>query len=71
MRSVFADNEPVATALKNFTFKLATPAADKIGWEFKESEDFLTGQLRKLLLSMAGNAGHKEQVPRNRRIDRM
>lgn len=62
MRSVFAENDSVASALKSFTLKLATPAAETIGWEFHQTEDFLTGQLRKLLIGMAGNAGHKEQV---------
>lgn len=62
MRSIFADNDSISSALKNFTLKLATPAAEKIGWEFQQNEDFLTGQLRKLLIGMAGNAGHKEQV---------
>lgn len=38
--------------------KLVSPAVEKLGWEFKPNEDYLTGQLRKLLIAMAGNAGH-------------
>jgi len=59
IRSVFADNEEVAAGLKKFTLKLITPAVEKIGWDFKDGEDYLTIQLRKLLISMAGGAGHE------------
>jgi hypothetical protein len=38
---------------------LSSPAADKIGWEFKADEDYLTVQLRKLLISMSGLAGNE------------
>lgn len=58
LRSVFAQNEPVAASLKQFTQKLAGPAAEQIGWEFKPNEDYLVIQLRKLLIAMAGNSGH-------------
>jgi hypothetical protein len=49
--------------LKKFTLALASPAAEKIGWEFKADEDYLTVQLRKLLIGMAGFAGHERWVP--------
>jgi hypothetical protein len=49
--------------LKKFTLALASPAAEKIGWEFKSDEDYLTVQLRKLLIGMAGFAGHERWVP--------
>jgi len=39
--------------------KLVTPAPEKVGWEFRADEDYLTGQLRKLLIAMAGEAGHE------------
>jgi hypothetical protein len=58
LRSIFAGDGPVAAGLKKFVLTLVTPAAEEIGWEFKESEDYLTGQLRRLLISMAGHAGH-------------
>lgn len=57
LRSVFSQNEAVAEGLKKFTKTLAAPAAEKIGWEFQPNEDYLTVQLRKLLIAMAGNAG--------------
>jgi hypothetical protein len=62
LRSIFTGNEPVATGLKKFVLNLVTPAAEEIGWEFKEGEDYLTGQLRRLLISVAGQAGHTGQV---------
>lgn len=59
LRSVFADNEVVAGALKKFILQLATPAAENLGWEFSGNEDYLTGQLRNLLIGMVGSAGHE------------
>jgi len=59
LRSVFSQNEQVAEGLKKFTLNLVAPAAEQIGWEFQPNEDYLTVQLRKLLIGMAGNAGHK------------
>lgn len=58
-RSVFSDNKEVSAALKQFALKLVSPATEKIGWDFPEGEDYLTGQLRKLLLSYAAGAGHE------------
>ena len=56
---MFSRNEDVAAGLKRFALGLATPAAEKIGWEFKSHEDYLTVQLRKLLIAMVGFAGHE------------
>ena len=60
IRSIFADNKALAAGLRVFTARLVTPATEKIGWEFAPSEDYLTGQLRALLLSTAGSAGHEK-----------
>jgi Ras-related protein Rab-1A len=62
LRSVFAANEEIATGLKNYVRKLVTPATENIGWEFKQGDDFLTGQLRQLLISSAGSSGHEGYV---------
>lgn len=56
---MFSQNEDVAGGLKKFALELATPAVEKIGWDFKPEEDYLTVQLRKLLISMAGFAGNE------------
>ena len=36
-----------------------SPAAEAVGWEFRDDEEWLTGQSRKLLLAMAAGAGHE------------
>lgn len=59
VKSVFSEDTEIANALKAFTLKLIGPAVAKIGWEFPENENYLTGQLRALLLSSAGNNGDK------------
>ena len=58
IRSVFATDESIAAGLKSFTLKLSSRAAESIGWEPRPDEDYLTGQLRRLLIRMAGNASH-------------
>ncbi|PKY03975.1 putative aminopeptidase [Aspergillus campestris IBT 28561] len=67
LRSVFSQNETVTAGLKKFTRELASPAADKLGWEFQANEDYLTVQLRKLLIGMAGVAGHEGIVAEAKR----
>ncbi|KAJ5044098.1 hypothetical protein NUH16_000895 [Penicillium rubens] len=67
IRSVFSQNEKVAEGLKQFTLKLASPAAERTGWEFKPGEDYLIVQLRKLLIGMVCNAGHEGFVSEAKR----
>ena len=62
VRSIFFEDEAVATGLKNFTIQLVTPATEEIGWEFNPDESYLRGQLRALLLTTAGNAGHEKTI---------
>lgn len=50
--------------LKKFTLNLVAAETEKIGWDFRPDEDFLTGQLRALLITAAGDAGHKKYVAR-------
>lgn len=59
LRSVFSQSESVAAGLKKFALNLATPATESIGWDFKPDENYLTVQLRKLLIAMSGNAGNE------------
>jgi len=59
VRSNFSEVPSVVNGLRAFTLKLVTPAVEKVGWEFKSGEDFLTGQLRGLLISQAGTVGHE------------
>ena len=60
IRSIFADNKALTTGLRVFTLRLIAPATEKIGWDFAPGEDYLAGQLRALLLSTAGSAGHEK-----------
>ncbi|KAF2219338.1 peptidase family M1-domain-containing protein [Elsinoe ampelina] len=62
IRSIFADDEAISNGLRTFTLKLISPATEKIGWTFESNEDYLTGQLRALLISSAGLAGHESTV---------
>ncbi len=52
----------MAEGLRQFALKLTSAATDKIGWDFAQSDDYLTGQLRALLLQTAGLAGHEFTV---------
>ena len=59
VRSVFSSNEQISSAMNKLTLKLVSPAAEKVGWQFSDHEDYLTGQMRRLLLSVAAGAGHE------------
>ncbi|KAH8656940.1 aminopeptidase-like protein [Tricladium varicosporioides] len=67
VKSVFSENTAVSDGLKNFTLKLISPATEKIGWETSTSDDFLTGQLRSLLILTAGLNGHESVIFEARR----
>ncbi|KAH0378900.1 hypothetical protein KCU92_g8484, partial [Aureobasidium melanogenum] len=62
IRSVFADDEQVSEGLRQYTLRLVSEATDEIGWDFAPHDDYLTGQLRALLLASAGMAGHEATV---------
>ena len=62
LRSVFSQNETLSTGLKKFTRELVGPTVKKLGWEFEPDESYLTGQLRRLLISVAGGAGDERYV---------
>lgn len=60
VKSVFSGDTEIADGLKKFTLKLIGDAVAKIGWETSPSDDFLTTQLRSLLILTAGRNGHAE-----------
>lgn len=63
LRSLFAENSPeIKDRLKKFTLALVSPTVERVGWEFKPDEDFLTGRLRALILGVAGTVGHEGVV---------
>jgi aminopeptidase N len=59
VRNVFSGVEDISTALKKYALKLVTPAAEHAGWDFKDGEGFLVGQMRAQLITSAGLLGHK------------
>lgn len=63
LSSVFAESSPdILTRLRKLSLGLIAPCVEKIGWEFRPAEDFLTGRLRSLLISAAGAANHQPTV---------
>jgi len=62
VRSVFSGVQDISEALKKYELQLVTSAVEKVGWDFKEGEGFLVGQLRALLISTAGLLGHQATV---------
>ena len=67
-RSVFSTNKQVSAGLKKYALKLVSPSAELIGWNFSDQEDYLTGQLRRLLLAMAAGAGHEKIIAEGKEI---
>jgi hypothetical protein len=60
VKSIFAENAEISEGLKKFTLKLVSPAVEKVGWDSYPSDDFLTSQLRALLILTAGLNGHTQ-----------
>jgi aminopeptidase N len=62
VRTVFSSNDKISDALRTFQRKLVSSAAESIGWNFNKDEDYLTVQLRKLLLGMAAGCRHEKTI---------
>jgi aminopeptidase N len=62
VRSVFSGSEDISEALRKYHLKLITPAVEQVGWDFKEGESYLVGQLRASLIASAGAVGHQATV---------
>ncbi|KAI0014943.1 peptidase family M1 [Xylariomycetidae sp. FL0641] len=58
VKAIFGDDDTIKKGLEKFSLKLISNAVEKIGWEFREDEDFLTSLLRKRLLLNAAINGH-------------
>ncbi|KAI9751476.1 MAG: hypothetical protein M4579_006048 [Chaenotheca gracillima] len=67
LRTVFADDTKVYNGVKNYILKLITPLTESLGWSFPADEDFLTGQLRSLLITTAGSTGHQGVIKEAKR----
>lgn len=63
LTSVFAGVSPeILAGLGKLSLELIAPCVQKIGWEFKPAEDYLTIRLRSLLISAAGAVDHQPTV---------
>jgi len=62
VRSVFSGSQDISEGLRKYHLKLITPAVEKVGWEFKDDESYLVGQLRASLILSAGIVGHQATV---------
>ena len=60
VKSVFSGDPEITQGLKKFILKLIGDAVAKIGWETSPTDDFLTTQLRSLLIMSAGINEHPE-----------
>ncbi|KAI8630705.1 peptidase family M1 [Xylariaceae sp. FL1651] len=58
VKAIFGDDETIKKGLEKFSLKLVGDAVEKVGWEFTEDEDYLSGLLRKRLLLNAAANGH-------------
>ncbi|KAI2615097.1 peptidase family M1-domain-containing protein [Hypoxylon sp. NC1633] len=62
VKIIFGDDGAIKAGLEKFTLKLVSDAVEKVGWEFPEGEDYLTGLLRKRILLSAAVNGHPEVI---------
>lgn len=60
VKSVFGEDEQIKKGLDKFVVKLLDQKVKKIGWDFAEGEDYLTGILRKTLIGSAVASEHPE-----------
>lgn len=60
VKAIFGDDDTIKPGLEKFTLKLISSVVEKLGWDFPEGEDYLTGMLRKRLLLSAAANGHPE-----------
>ncbi|KAH8820428.1 aminopeptidase-like protein [Xylogone sp. PMI_703] len=67
VKSVFGEDEAITNGLKKFILYLIGPAVERIGWESGANEDFLTTQLRALLILTAGLNGHEQVITEAKR----
>ncbi|CAI2169026.1 4397_t:CDS:10 [Funneliformis geosporum] len=58
----FEQPTPIYQGLLAFNRQLVSKLVPKLGWEYSESDDYLTTMLRTLIIKMAGNANDPETV---------
>ncbi|KAI1325932.1 peptidase family M1 [Xylariaceae sp. FL0255] len=60
VKNIFGDDETIKKGLEKFSLKLVSSVVEKVGWEYPEGEDYLTGLLRKRVLLNAAVNGHPD-----------
>jgi aminopeptidase N len=68
IKATFSEIPDVAEGLRKFSLKLLSPIVEKVGWDFKPTDDYLTTQLRALVLSNAGHSGHESVVAKAKEL---
>ena len=63
MQSVFSQNPAFAKGFNKLLLELISPTVERLGWKPSPNEDYLTTQLRSLLILAAGRSGHEKQDP--------
>ncbi|CAG8468881.1 16603_t:CDS:10 [Funneliformis caledonium] len=58
----FEQSTPIYQGLLTFNRQLLSKLVPKLGWEYSESDDYLTTMLRTLIIKMAGRANDPETV---------
>jgi aminopeptidase N len=59
IKAIFSETPDLQKGLQKFSLKLLAQVVDRVGWEYAPDEDYLTGQLRALVISIAGANGHE------------
>lgn len=68
VRSIFSTDEAISKGLKKFSLSLVEAKTSQLGWKYAADEGQLTGQLRALLISSAGGAGHEPTIAKAKEL---
>lgn len=63
VQSIFSKDVALAQGLDNLLHGIISPMVAKLGWEPSPNEEYLTTQLRSLLVLTAGRSGDNKSVP--------
>ncbi|RFU34898.1 hypothetical protein B7463_g1494, partial [Scytalidium lignicola] len=67
IRSIFSNNEKISNGLTKYTLDLVSASTNAVGWVSPDGENILRKQLRGLLLTIAGGAGHQDVISEAKR----
>ncbi|ODV92469.1 hypothetical protein CANCADRAFT_30620 [Tortispora caseinolytica NRRL Y-17796] len=66
--TAFYSCDELQKSFSKFWLSLVSPSIEKLGWDSKEGESFLTGRLRALIICRAGMLGHESVISRAREL---